>query len=43
MLLILANKENGNDLNEETYYDTDKYCYVIPYCYIKGKNSGNNI
>ena len=37
MLLILANEENGNDLNEETYYDTDKYCYVVPYCYIKGK------
>lgn len=37
MLLILANEENGNDLNEETYYDTDKYCYTIPYCYIKGK------
>ena len=37
MLLILANEENGNDLNEYTFYDTDKYCYVIPYCYIKSK------
>ena len=37
MLLILAHKENGNDLNEETYYNTEKYCYAYPVCYIKGK------
>ena len=37
MLLILANEENRYDLNEETYYNTEKYSYVYPYCYIKGK------
>lgn len=37
MFLILSNKENRNDLNEETYYNTEKYCYAYPICYIKGK------
>lgn len=37
MLLLLSNQENGNDLNEETYYSTDKYSYAYPVCYIKGK------
>ena len=37
MLLILSDKNNRYDLNSETYYETEKYCYATPYCYIKGK------
>ena len=37
MLILLDNKDGAFELNEEVYYNIDKYCYAISYCYWNGK------
>lgn len=37
MLILLDNEDGAFELNEEVYYNIDKYCYTIPYCYWNGK------